>query len=103
MTLNELLAVQRGAALLRRAVHANGELDMDLLAAESQTVAELVGVLAGEGACSRPLHEVIRDITEQLPGRLTGIADYVECELEPELKKLAELLKPFADVPKPKG
>ncbi len=103
MTLNELLAVQRGAALLRRAVHANGELDMDLLAAESQTVVALVDVMAGGGACDRPLHDVVREITEQLPSRLSEIAAYVETQLEPELTKLAELLKPFADVPKPKG
>ena len=96
MTLNELLALQRGTELLSRAVDAGGELDVALLATEAQTCGDLLSVLAGHGAADEPLHLVVRRICETMPQRLSEVADYMERQLEPELVKLAELLKPFA-------
>jgi hypothetical protein len=96
MTLNEILALQRGTALLARAVSASGELDIALLAAEAETTAALVTVLAGPGAADEPLHLVARRIRETMPQRIGEMAEYMEQQLEPELARLAELLAPFA-------
>lgn len=96
MTLNEMLALQRGTDLLTRAVSASGELDIALLAAEAETTAALVTVLAGADAADEPLHLVARRIRETMPQRLGEMADYVEKQLEPEIARLSELFLPFA-------